>query len=79
MQALVNFMDMVNKTMLEALADADLLFWEDKLTNIRSQYTLDYCLTQGIKLAVTKLPQHLPHQQTLHSLSPGNANNTSPS
>jgi len=51
------FMKCIIDAALEVLKTADELFWLDRKAKppIRSQYTLDYCLAQGIKLGVTKL------------------------
>jgi len=53
---LENFMNSVVTSMLLALETADGLYWMgDKKEKIRSQYTLQYCLEQGVSLASKKL------------------------
>jgi len=41
--------------MVLALKTANELYWLDKTALIRSEYTLDYCLTQGCKIAQQNL------------------------
>jgi len=53
--SLENFMNSVITSMLEALKTADSLYWLDRNAKIRSQYTLEYCLTKGCELAAEKL------------------------
>jgi len=53
--SLSNFMKSVISAMLEALKMADQLYWLDKGTHVRSQYTLDYCLIKACELAAEKL------------------------
>jgi len=48
-------MSSIVQSMVLALKTADKLYWLDKNARIRSEFTLDYCLTQGAKLAQNNL------------------------
>jgi len=50
--ALTAFLKSVTESMLLALKYADKLYWQlPKNVHIRSEYSLDYCLLQGMKIA----------------------------